>query len=122
MSSGKTWLLSRLFHKQPPDLYTSTGIAEQSLRGLLHHMGNMSIGSWKLLSHKDIREILAPCFLAGMTEANVAALAADLIAMDAADTPSLSSDTATSDSLPLSSFQPLPETHVRTIINIASYM
>ena len=81
MGSGKTCLLSRLFHQQPPDLYTSTGIAEQAYRGLLHHIGNMSTGVWKLLSDKDMRECLAPLFLAGMTEANVATLAADLVAM-----------------------------------------
>ena len=88
MGSGKTCLLSRLFHRPPPDLYTSTGIAEQSYRGLLHHIGNMSTGAWNLLSHKDIREFLAPLFLAGMTEANIASLAANLIAMDMSDTTS----------------------------------
>ena len=111
MGSGKTWLLSRLFHQPPPNLYTSTGIAEQSLRGLLHHIGNMSAGAWKLLSRKDIREFLAPLFLAGMTEANVASLAADLMGMDtdtlqsspfALCSPLSSSDTATSHFLPLS--------------------
>ena len=85
MGSGKTCLLNRLFHRPPPDFYTSTGIAEQSYRGLLHHIGSMSAGAWKLLSHKDIREFLAPLFLAGMTEANVASLAADLIAMEKYD-------------------------------------
>ena len=88
MGSGKTWLLSRLFHQPPPDFYTSTGIAEQSYRGLLHHIGNMSTGAWNFLSHKDIREFLAPVFVAGMTEANVASLAANLIAMDGSDTTS----------------------------------
>ena len=88
MGSGKTCLLSRLFHRPPPDLYTSTGIAEQSYRGLLHHIGNMSAGAWNLLSHKDIREFLAPLFLAGMTEANVASLAANLIAMGGSNTTS----------------------------------
>ena len=81
MGSGKTCLLNRLFHQQPPDVYTSTGIAEQAYRGMLHHIGNMSTGAWKLLSDKDMRECLAPLFLAGMTEANVATLAADLVAM-----------------------------------------
>ena len=88
MGSGKTCFLSRLFHRPPPDLYTSTGIAEQSYRGLLHHIGNMSAGAWNLLSHKDIREFLAPLFRAGMTEADVASLAANLIAMDMSDTTS----------------------------------
>ena len=92
--SGKTWLLNRLFHRAPPGLYSSTGITEQSFRGLLHHIGSMSMGCWKLLSHKDIREFLAPLFCAGMTEADVVALAADLIASD-------TSEAAAPDPLPL---------------------
>ena len=88
MGSGKTCLLNRLFHQQPPDVYTSTGIAEQAYRGMLHHIGNMSTGAWKLLSDKDMRECLAPLFLAGMTEANVATLAADLVAMGLPNTTS----------------------------------
>ena len=60
MGSGKTWLLSRLFNQQPPDLYTSTGIAEQSFRGLLHHM--MSLTSWQQFSHGNILEYLASVF------------------------------------------------------------
>ena len=60
MGSGKTWLLSRLFNQQPPDLYTSTGIAEQSFRGLLHHM--MSLTSWQQFSHENILEYLASVF------------------------------------------------------------
>ena len=58
--SGKTWLLSRLFNQQPPELYTSTGIAEQSFRGLLHHM--MSLTSWQQFSHRNILEYLATIF------------------------------------------------------------
>ena len=96
MGSGKTWFLSRLFHRPPPDLYTSTGLAEQSFRGLLHHIGAMTgIDSWKLFSNKDILELLAPLFLGGMTEANMASVTANLIAM--ADPP----DPATSNPLPL---------------------
>ena len=90
MGSGKTYLLSRLFHRPPPDVYTSTGIAEQSCRGLLHHIGNMSIGAWNLIYHKDIRELLAPLFRAGMTEENIVSLAADINARDVSDTISLS--------------------------------
>ena len=35
MGSGKTCLLSRIFNKPPPSVYTSTGIAEKSIRGCL---------------------------------------------------------------------------------------
>ena len=94
MGSGKTTLLSRLFNRPPPDIYTSTGLAEQSFRSLLHYIGHMAGGSWKLLSHKDIREFLAPLFLAGMTEADMASLTANL--MRAMAPP----DTTTSHALP----------------------
>ena len=95
--SGKTWLLSRLFGRKPPRLYTSTGIAEKSERGLLfkHFLGNMS---FKLLSHKDILEFLAPLILAGMTEADLASLAAALLGLD-----------PSSSDLSLSELESLPE-------------
>ena len=74
MGSGKTTLLCRLFGEPPPDLYTSTGVAEQSLRGLLHHTLHLSAGAWQRLSHRDIRKLLAPLIKAGMREADVDAL------------------------------------------------
>ena len=83
--SGKTSFLSRLFHTQPPELYTSTGIVGQSFRGLLHQISNISLGTWEILSHTDVLEFLAPLFLAGMTEANVASLATDFLTMDASN-------------------------------------
>ena len=43
--SGKTWLISRLFRVKPPDRYTSTGVAEQSLRGLIHQIAMKSLGN-----------------------------------------------------------------------------
>ena len=87
MGSGKTWLLSRLFDILPPDLYTSTGLAEKSFRGLLHHIGSISPELWKLLSDRDILQCLAPLFLAGMTEADMASLTANLVAMATSDDP-----------------------------------
>ena len=79
MGSGKTWLLSRLFHELPPDLYTSTGISEKSLRGLLNHIGCMSTDSWKRLFDNHIREFLAYVFRSGTSEIDVASLATNLI-------------------------------------------
>ena len=72
MGSGKTTLLYHLFGEPPPDLYTSTGVAEQSFRGLLHHTLHLSARTWQRLSHKDIRELLAPLIRAGMREAYLA--------------------------------------------------
>ena len=58
----------------PPDLYTSTGVAEQSFRGLLHHTLHCTSGTWSRFSHKEIRELLAPFIRAGMKESDVEAL------------------------------------------------
>ena len=65
--SGKTWLLSHLFHGLPLHL---TSTVEQSFRGLLHRISDVSLGPWELLSHRDILEFLAPCFLSGMVKVN----------------------------------------------------
>ena len=79
MGSGKITLLYHLFGEPPPDLYTSTGVAEQSFRGLLHHTLHLSARTWQRLSHKDIRELLAPLIRAGMQEAAVDYLASRLM-------------------------------------------
>ena len=74
MGSGKTTLLYHLFGEPPPAIYTSTGVAEHSFRGLLHHTMHLSAGTWERLSHGDIHELLAPLIKAGMSEADVDAL------------------------------------------------
>ena len=83
MGSGKTWLLSRLFRIKPPDLYTSTGVAEKSFRGLMRRIAK--IGSFELLTLDQILEFLAPLFLAGISEANVVSLAQSFIAMQGSE-------------------------------------
>ena len=62
MGSGKTWLLNRLFNQLPPRLYNSTGLAEQSLRSMLHHMIDVSSESWEPFSNNQILELLACVF------------------------------------------------------------
>ena len=70
MGSGKTTLLHHLFGMAPPDLYTSTGVAEQSFRGLLHHIvQRLSTGAWKRINYQNILEFLAPLIRAGLNEA-----------------------------------------------------
>ena len=55
MGSGKTTLLCHLFGIAPPDIYTSTGIAAQSIRGFLHHIVlNLSANAWKQFSYDII--------------------------------------------------------------------
>ena len=72
MGSGKTTLLHRLFGTPPPGLYTSTGVAEQSFRGFLHHTIRMSAdGTWQKVTHEDFRNYLAPLIKAGLTEEKV---------------------------------------------------
>ena len=74
MGSGKTTLLHYLFGMAPPKLYTSTGVADRSLRGFLHHIVLKSAGAWKRLSYEDIQEVLALLIEAGMKEADVHSL------------------------------------------------
>ena len=71
--SGKTSLISRLFREKPPDRYTSTGVAEQSLRGLMKHIANRK--SWERLSPEEIFKIFASFIQAGLPEADVASRA-----------------------------------------------
>ena len=69
MGSGKTTLLRHLFGMAPPDLYTSTGVAEQSYRGLLRHIVRLSVGAWERITYENIREFLAPLIRIGLNEA-----------------------------------------------------
>ena len=80
MRSGKTWLIHRLFRISPPKKYTSTGVAEKSFRGLMHHIANMD--SWEFLSKKDILEFLAPLLKAGLTKTDVVSLAKTFTEVD----------------------------------------
>ena len=61
MGSGKTWLLSRLFNQLPPELYTSTGVAEASIRSLLHRLANVSATSGEPFTRDQI-QLLARLF------------------------------------------------------------
>ena len=78
MGSGKTWLLSRLFHQIPPGLYTSTGVAQQSFRGLLHHIGNLSMETWREFLPENILEFLSYRFREELPPANISTLAAQI--------------------------------------------
>ena len=71
--SGKTWLISRLFREKPPDKYTSTGVAKESLRGLMHHIATRK--SWERLSPEEILKIFASFMQTGLPKADIASLA-----------------------------------------------
>ena len=62
MGSGKTWLLSRLFNQLPPELYTSTGVAEASIQSLLHRFANVPANSWEPFSRNQMQQLLARLF------------------------------------------------------------
>jgi GTPase SAR1 family protein len=62
MGSGKTWLLNRLFNQIPPHLYNSTGVAEQSLRSMLHHTIDVSSDSWEPFTRSQILQLVACLF------------------------------------------------------------
>ena len=73
MGSGKTCLLSRIFNQPPPNVYTSTGVAEQSRRGWLHHMGSMSSScSWQPFSHENVLEFVGQNFYQSFVQAEIA--------------------------------------------------
>ena len=58
--AGKSCLISRFFSINPSDVYSSTGIADRSYRGLLHHVAILGIKSWQILSGNSMLEICAP--------------------------------------------------------------
>ena len=89
MGSGKTWLLSRLFNQLPPELYTSTGVAEASIRSLLHSLANVSADSWEPFSRDQIQQLLARLFQLRGVEPSASVAA----------TPASSSSSQTSSSL-----------------------
>ena len=103
MGSGKTWLLSRLFNQLPPDLYTSTGVAERSLRSLLHHMINISLSCWEPFTYDQILEFLACLFHETLRESDVVPLALEGKAVASLPT------SAPSPLLPLPSSSPATE-------------
>ena len=80
MGSGKTCLLSRIFNRVPPDLYTSTGIAEQSFRGFFHHIGTIS--SWKIFTDQKMLEYLADLFQQDLPPVDMIRLAKDIVSLD----------------------------------------
>ena len=84
--SGKTSLISRLFREKPPDRYTSTGVAEQSLRGLMKHIANRK--SWERLSPEEIFKIFASFIQAGLPEADVASRAKNFTKEEEPEDPS----------------------------------
>ena len=103
MGSGKTWLLSRLFNLVPPDLYTSTGVAERSLRSLLHHMFNISLSCWEPFTYDHILEFLASLFHETLRESDVP------FASEGKTVPSLSTLVPSPPLLPLPSSSPALE-------------
>ena len=97
MGSGKTCLLSRIFNRVPPNLYTSTGIAEQSFRGFFHHIGTIS--SWEIFTNQKILEYLADLFHQDLPPVDMIRLAKDIVSLNLpadADSLPLLSSTSTS--------------------------
>ena len=114
MGSGKTWFLARLFNQKPPDLYTSTGIAEQSCRGLLHRIGNISLESWELFSPRNILEYLACRFHEDLPPANVAQLAAKISTLGIQADPAPTSTSSSATTPP-----PLPSTPASAMASVS---
>ena len=100
MGSGKTWLLSRLFNQLPPDLYTSTGVAERSLRSLLHHIINLSSSCWEPFNYEQTLEFLAGLFHGSIPDSDVALYALPTTTTQASLAPLSSSSSMETTSLP----------------------
>ena len=59
MEAGKTTLLHRLFGKDLPDRYNSTGIAERSLRGLTQYLCSADKELRRVENPKDMFDLVA---------------------------------------------------------------
>ena len=128
MGSGKTWLLRRLFHQLPPGLYTSTGVAEQSFRGLLHHIGNLSMETWQEFLPENILEFLSYRFHEELPPANISALAAQFttaalsesatIDLPPLPTPSTPSTSAVTPLQPRPSSPPKPSSTSQSMVRL----
>ena len=64
MGAGKTCFLNRVFGLDIPDKYTSTDVASNPQRGVMHHIAKIS--SLKLLSRDEILKLLAPLLRKGV--------------------------------------------------------
>ena len=102
--AGKTCLLRALFGLKPHNKYISTGVAENSFRGLMHHIAKM--GSFELLKQEEVHEFLAPFLSSGMSEASIVSLARTFTKEELEDWQDTSSDSSVS-SFP--SFSPYSE-------------
>ena len=80
MGAGKTCFLCQMFGTIPPLKYTSTGVAEKSFRGLMHHIAKM--GSFQLLSNEEVHTILAPFLKSAMPAVDMAGLASNFSDVD----------------------------------------
>ena len=58
--AGKTSLISCFFGIDHLELYSSTGIADRSYRGLTHHIASLGIDSWELLLGDQLLEVCVP--------------------------------------------------------------
>ena len=80
MGAGKTCFLCQMFGTIPPLKYTSTGVAEKSFRGLMHHIAKM--GSFQILSNEEVHMILAPFLKSAMPAVDGASIAGNLTDVD----------------------------------------
>ena len=117
MGSGKTTLLHHLFGMASPDLYTSTGVAEQSLRGLLHHIMHLSSGTGQHLSYKHICKLLAPLIQAGVREADVHILAMCDLGAEAGKPPLPTSNVAIPQVAPKEKVNPSPPITISPLVS-----
>ena len=104
--SGKTWLISRIFRTNPPGRYTSTGVAEMALRGLMHRIARMD--SLEFLAPDKILEFLAPFFQGGLPKTDIASIAKIFTEEETLEPTQASSGQALSLSQPTGSHADIP--------------
>ena len=105
MGVGKTTLLYHIFGLVPPETYTSTGVASQPFRGLLHHIVAFFAGTWKRFSREDMLKFLVALMMKKMTKENVCLLAQKLlVSIDPSPKESLSAPANTTQSQPQESY------------------
>ena len=111
MGSGKTCFLKRIFNQPIPELYTSTGVVEQSYRGLLHHIGSISAISWEMFSQEQMLRFLALLFHEELPPADTLRLAQEItrLATPAGTNPLPLPEPLSTSVTPMSFTSPVPQ-------------
>ena len=110
MGAGKSTFLKRLFRQDIPSSYTSTGVTDDSYRGVMGHLA--SLRSLEYMPRGRILKFLAPLLKLGVPEGDVEAVAQIFMDAQAVSTPHLrppSSNTVVAVTTTATVSEPQPE-------------